>query len=57
MDIIIIKHIIMYSRLADLEAGQKDSSAYLKWQEEVKQQAIAQRLSEQKKHHLVSSCK
>ncbi|XP_019859478.1 PREDICTED: cilia- and flagella-associated protein 99-like isoform X2 [Amphimedon queenslandica] len=39
-------------RLAGLEAGERDTADYFKWQGEVKEETAARRLAEQKKRHL-----
>lgn len=44
-----------YFRLASLEAGQRDDSEYLKWQEEIKQREAAEKLAEIERKHLVST--
>ena len=48
----IIYHLLAY-RLASLEAGQRDASDYIKWQEEMKQRAAAEKLADIERKHLV----
>ena len=40
-------------RLASLEAGQRDASDYIKWQEEMRQRAAAEKLADIERKHLV----
>lgn len=40
-------------RLANLEAGQRDASDFIKWQEEMKQREAAEKLAEIERKHLV----
>lgn len=42
-------------RLASLEAGQRDASDYIKWQEEMRQRAAAEKLADIERKHLVST--
>ena len=42
-------------RLASLEAGQRDASDYIKWQEEMKQRAAAEKLADIERKHLVNT--
>ncbi len=40
-------------RLASLEAGQRDASDYIKWQEEMRQRTAAEKLADMERKHLV----
>jgi hypothetical protein len=41
-------------RLASLEAGQRDASDYIKWQEEMRQRTAAEKLADMERKHLVN---
>lgn len=40
-------------RLASLEAGQRDASDFIRWQEEMKQREAAEKLADIERKHLV----